>query len=312
MLINSYSTKPAPQLKTDALAIIGFDRPITRDCDDHIPTGLEITPNDTLLHELWKHSDAPVESGVTGLCHWSQAGGFLFSSIRVDAEDCNDLQGATERAYTELLAFITRSKQPNLLRFWNYLPGINTGDGDAENYKLFCTGRLKAFEAANIATADFPAATGIGHRTSGMIIYAISSEFTGTHHSNSQQQNAYQYPRQYGISSPSFARATSLEYPQGRCLFVSGTASIIGHKTLHAGNLAAQLEVTRANIEHLLEKADFQASHIQTMKVYVRHAADLAETQTILEGYFPQVSKVYTLADICRADLLVEVECFCS
>jgi chorismate lyase/3-hydroxybenzoate synthase len=145
-----------------------------------------------------------------------------------------------------------------------------------------------------------------------MTIYVLSSFFQGQHHSNSKQQDAYQYPRQYGISSPSFARATSVEYPEGNLLFISGTASIIGHKSLHQGNLTAQLETTKNNIMHLLAKTGYTTESVQTMKVYLRCQSDLSETQAILDKAFPKALKLFTLADICRSDLLVEVECFCS
>lgn len=314
MLTNLYSTDAVDQINAEAnaLAVIGFDRPITRECADHIPSGLALSKAEGVIHELWKSNDQPVVSGVSGLCHWAESGGFLFTSIWLSEAECEDLETATEKAYVELLAFIGQTEQPNLLRFWNYIPKINKGEGDAENYKLFCNGRLKAFYDSNIKNEDFPAATGIGHLTSGMTIYAISSEHEGQHHMNSRQQNAYHYPRQYGISSPSFARATSVEYPQGRCLFISGTASIIGHQTLHHGDVAAQLQITKENMIHLMDKAKFTQESIQTMKVYVRHEPDIAAAKAVLDKDFPNITKIFTIADICRSDLLVEVECFCT
>ncbi len=314
MLTNSYSNEPVDRIRANAnnLAVIGFDRPITRECADHIPSGLALRETEGLIYELWKSNEKPVKTGVSGLCHWAEADGFLFTSIWLSEAECEDLQAATEKAYVELLAFIKQTDQSNLLRFWNYLPKINVGEGDSENYKLFCTGRLKAFQDSGIRNEDFPAATGIGHLTSGMTIYAISSAFEGQHHMNSRQQNAYHYPRQYGISSPSFARATSVDYPQGRSLFISGTASIIGHQTLHHGDLVAQLQITKENMLHLMEKAEFTQDRIQTMKVYVRHESDLEQTKAVLDKDFPEITKIFTIADICRSDLLVEVECFCS
>ncbi len=314
MLINSYSCESVEQLRTESqnLAIIGFDLPITRQTENYIPSGVSRVDASDYVHELWKIEGEPVTSGTSGLCKWSESGSFLFTSISLSEEECEDLVKATNDAYTELLAFIKQTGQSNLIRFWNYVPAINKGHGDNENYKLFCTGRLKAFKSSGIKNDDFPAATGIGHITSGMTIYAISSVFKGKHHTNSKQQNAYQYPRQYGVSSPSFARATTLEYPNGNLLFISGTASIVGHETLHEGNLTAQLDTTKENVFHLLDKTGYSADTIQTMKVYLRDKSCLEETKKSLEKDFPEAAKIYTIADICRSDLLVEVECFCS
>ena len=314
MLINCYTSESFEALKTEApnLAVIGFDDRITRSNTYNIPSGVGRADSSEFLLELWRVNDEPVSRGTSGRCQWSESGSFLFTSISLNEDECEDLVGATRSTYVELLAFIKQSKQPNLIRFWNYVPKINEGLGDDENYKLFCNGRLEAFAAAGVSNDDFPAATGIGHITSGMAIYAISSAYKGQHHANAQQQNAYQYPRQYGKSSPSFARATTLEYPDGNLLFISGTASIIGHKTLHEGDLTAQLQTTKENILHLLHKTGYVTDSMQTMKVYLRDKSCLEESKQSLDLDFPSATKIFTIADICRSDLLVEVECFCS
>ena len=314
MLTNSYSRESPEKLNTEvqSLAVIGFDDPITRLSTNHIPSGVGRADDSEYLLELWNIHNESVIRGISGRCQWSESDSFLFTSISLNKEECMDLVEATRSAYIELLAHIKHSKQPNLIRFWNYVPAINEGLGDNENYKLFCNGRLEAFEAAGVSNDDFPAATGIGHITSGMAIYAISSAYKGQHHANAQQQNAYKYPRQYGKSSPSFARATTLEYPDGNLLFISGTASIIGHKTLHEGDLTAQLQTTKENILHLLHKTVYSTDTMQTMKVYLRDKSCLEESKKSLDHDFPNAAKIYTIADICRSDLLVEVECFCS
>jgi hypothetical protein len=48
------------------------------------------------------------------------------------------------------------------------------------------------------------------------------------------------------------------------------------------------------------------------LKVYVRHAEDFAEVAGIIREEFGAVSELVVLqADICRADLLVEIEAVC-
>jgi len=95
-------------------------------------------------------------------------------------------------------------------------------------------------------------------------------------------------------------------------LFVSGTASIVGHATLHPADVVAQTRETLANIEAVLEQANQQASQPGFnlaglyYKVYVRHAADLVPIRTELErtvGAVPHA--IYLQADVCRQDLLV-------
>jgi len=102
---------------------------------------------------------------------------------------------------------------------------------------------------------------------------------------------------------------------QDEVLFISGTASVVGHATLHPADVAAQTRETMTNIEAVLAEAsrlanqpgfDLASLHY---KVYVRHPADLAQIRDELErivGIAPNA--VYLQADVCRRDLLLEIE----
>ena len=52
-----------------------------------------------------------------------------------------------------------------------------------------------------------------------------------------------------------FARAALVPNGRGAQLLVSGTASIVGHESLHLGDPEAQLEETARNFEALVESA---------------------------------------------------------
>jgi enamine deaminase RidA (YjgF/YER057c/UK114 family) len=132
---------------------------------------------------------------------------------------------------------------------------------------------------------------------------------------NPRQVSAYHYPRQYGSHRPVFSRAALLTQGDGRTLFISGTASIVGHESLHIGDCAAQTRETLANIGALLEEANRVAgdTHFDrstlAYKVYVRRPADLPVVQQELASTLgPDAQIIYLQADICRQDLLVEIE----
>jgi enamine deaminase RidA (YjgF/YER057c/UK114 family) len=98
-------------------------------------------------------------------------------------------------------------------------------------------------------------------------------------------------------------------------LFISGTASIVGHQTIHAGDTAAQTRETITNIEALLDEANrvtgTEAFTLDALacKVYVRHAVDLPLIQAEVRATLGTASRaVYLQAEICRRDLLVEIE----
>src|SRR5262249_5729347 len=105
----------------------------------------------------------------------------------------------------------------------------------------------------------------------------------------------------------------------GATLFISGTASIVGHRTVHPGDVAAQTRETLTNIEALLDEANRVSEPLRThgrfgletlaCKVYVRNSADLPVVQSQLEPVLgAEAHLVYLQADICRPDLLVEIE----
>src|SRR5690606_26081424 len=108
--------------------------------------------------------------------------------------------------------------------------------------------------------------------------------------------------------SPSFARATSLTLGGHRQLFVSGTASILGHDTKAAGNLQQQLEITLDNIRHLTATSGLNADPLGAIRVYLRNADDYAAARAYLATHFPLESVNFLHADICRDNLLVEIE----
>jgi chorismate lyase/3-hydroxybenzoate synthase len=119
--------------------------------------------------------------------------------------------------------------------------------------------------------------------------------------------SAYSYPPSYGPRSPSFARATRCPASAGGWLLLSGTASIVGHKSLHHGDVERQVEETLDNLEELLP-ADGPARYA-ALKVYVRRPEDLPAVRAGVAARVGSALPVlYLQADICREELLVEIE----
>jgi chorismate lyase / 3-hydroxybenzoate synthase len=102
-----------------------------------------------------------------------------------------------------------------------------------------------------------------------------------------------------------------------RLLLVSGTASIVGHASRHAGCLAAQIDESLANLHSILAHAtalqssmDSRWSERSVFKVYLRDAAAAAEAAAHLAERLPRGPRCLLLqADICRSELLIEIEC---
>ena len=109
---------------------------------------------------------------------------------------------------------------------------------------LFNHGRKAAFDLLDFAPSRYPAATGVGSPAgSPLTVVVAASRVEPVALENPRQTSAYLYPRRYGPRSPAFARAMLLPDCAGATLFISGTASIVGHESQHRG-IDAQLKET--------------------------------------------------------------------
>jgi len=193
----------------------------------------------------------------------------------------------------------------HLIRIWNHIAGLNDGDGDAERYRRFCIGRHDAFAAASWPKERFPSASGVGMRGGSLAIYALCAADPGGQVENPRQVSAYDYPRRYGRRSPSFARATLA----AGLLLTAGTSSVVGHRTAHADDVAAQLDETLVNLDALARAAGAAGLAVfDRLKVYLRRRDDYALVAARLARELPRAQTLFLESDICRGGLLVEIE----
>lgn len=272
------------------------------------------------MADLW-HSNGPVRSGSTGRVRWRTDGQWTLGAIDVDESvDDRGLAEATQRAYDELFAALADAQTPHLLRIWNYLPLINADGGGLERYRQFNLGRQDSFLAAGRAVFDgAPAACALGIHRGALGIRFLAGCTPATPFENPRQVSAYRYPSVYGPRAPTFSRA-ALAGLGGTdlALFISGTASIVGHETRHLNDVVAQAHETLRNLEAVVDAACARATASFTVAgldgvVYVRHSQDLPAVREVIERTLGAQSHfvrhaVYLQADICRSDLLVEIE----
>jgi chorismate lyase / 3-hydroxybenzoate synthase len=275
------------------------------------------------VYEVWR-SGEPAESGSRNRVRFRRSENLLFGCIALAESEIAGAPGAppalhvaTFEAYREICATLDALGYPHLLRVWNYLPDINRDLDGTERYRLFNRARQDALSGSGRAlTGSVPAASALGAATgSPLVVYFLAGRIAPTFIENPRQTSAYRYPREYGSHRPIFSRATLLRQSGGLTLFISGTASIVGHRSIHVGDTAAQTRETLTNIAALVEEANrvnpgarFSLGSL-AFKVYVRRPADLPVIRAQLAAALEPASQViYLQADICRQDLLVEAE----
>lgn len=292
--------------RPDSLAVLGFGTTGTSGTDPrHLHVPLRPLFGEA-PRECWT-VDAGVASGRNGELRWAAGGGWRFIAIEFDEARFGGIEAASEHAYILLLAHVAACPERHLLRIWNYLDTINAGEGDHERYRLFCNGRARGLAAHRIHR--YPAATAIGHHgPRGLLqVYALCAAQPGRALENPRQVSAWQYPRQYGPTAPSFTRAMRLP---NDALAISGTAAVIGHASHHHDDVTAQAIEAFTNLATLLERAELAAFDARSpLKVYVRHADDVAAVEAALARRLDAaVPRVLLQGDICRSELLVEID----
>lgn len=301
----------------DTLLVIGFGSGAPHH-DDPRYLRVALEPMGAAPFERW-HGAARVArgresgGGDDGIA-WAEDGLLQFGALELD-EGEHDIEVTAEAIYARMLAFTRSRGYPHLLRSWNYLDGITSGDGDGERYRRFCVGRARGI--GDIDAATLPAATAIG-RVDGarrLQVYWLAARNAGMPVENPRQVSAYRYPRQYGPQPPSFARAmlpASLAMP----LLLSGTAAVVGHESRHAESVAAQLDETLLNFDSLLCAAHAQRPTLPArfgagtrLKIYVRDREQLAEVAALLQARLdPAVPRLVLHAAVCRRELRLEID----
>jgi len=207
-----------------------------------------------------------------------------------------------------------------VVRQWNYLEGMlavhGNGHDGHQGYQDFNDVRTLAYGHTDFSRG-YPAATGIGQAAGGVLLEFLavdgSAEMTVMPLSNPRQTDAHHYsPGQLvgealeGMperSTPKFERAKLVARAGTEMAFVSGTAAILGEKSVAPGDVAAQTKTTIENMRELLGKR-----RLTHLRGYVKHKGDIDAVRRICADAFGPIPALFVRADICRNELLVELE----
>ena len=222
----------------------------------------------------------------------------------------------------------------DVVRQWNYIENIigstRFEDGDKQNYQVFNDIRSVYYGTADF-TKGYPAATGIGMNCGGIVLEFIAAKVSNGIRiipiQNPDQVNAHQYARNYLVgraikevrdkTTPKFERAKLLANDNSYFVYISGTAAIKGQKVVAIGDVRDQTQITIENIARLishdnLKKHGLKINHnsdpLSYVRVYVKRRDDIPQVKEVCSKYYKDVPSLYLISDICRDDLLVEIE----
>lgn len=275
---------------------------------------LLLGPSPTRSHADTQDGSVDVRTGAT-FTH------VAVSIPQAHALSPDDLHARVRDAYLAVAATLN-SQQRHPVRFWNFVPHIHTPSGPGlDRYMIFNGGRFAACEHWHGSPNDFDhtlaSASGVGVLGDTLAIHCLAAIDAGEPVENPRQVPAYKYSRRYGPRPPCFARATRLAIPvQGASwLLVAGTASIRGELTVHVGDVDAQTIETLDNLDALIEAAEAKRGHsharprVTSLRVYIVRPDDLQVVRERIEQRYPGIPDIeFAQAELCRADLLVEIE----
>jgi len=236
----------------------------------------------------------------------------------------DEFERRTFQAYGALADRLAQSPLRHPVRFWNHVPFItDPAEVGRDNYMVFNAGRFRAFADWFGGTArfarDVATASAIGHWGRDLVIHCLATDAPGVAVNNPRQVAPYHYSQRFGPLPPCFARATQLVTPRGM-LLVGGTASVRGEDSMHQDDLASQLAETFLNLSALVGAAARRQRMSTTaellgafreLRVYYPNRGDAKQIESAVFGTFPALRRLETLhADLCRTELLVEIEGF--
>ncbi|MBS2098302.1 RidA family protein [Carboxylicivirga linearis] len=248
--------------------------------------------------------------------------------------DINDITSSATQAFEELISLLASEgfSLNDVVRQWNYIPkilGFEMKDGkEWQHYQLFNEVRRHYYNTHR-TVEGYPAATGIGVAKGSVSIdiCAIKTKDADNIYSinNPEQVNAYQYKQDVLIGelvdgtrtkqAPQFERAKLISQPKSGTLFISGTASIKGQYTIGIDNIDEQTNTTlglmqklSATAQHTNEYSTNNSICYSYARVYIKNTEDFKAVQSICKDELQNIPINFVQADVCRDNLLVEIE----
>ena len=251
-----------------------------------------------------------------GECKEIVTGGIIPSDVSVTAfEQSNEIFSVLNGILSDN-GFVAS----DIYRQWNYIQHITAGKDGGQNYQEFNDAR-SIFYSNSDWSNGYPAATGIGTSAGGVMVELCAIKGCKTANmaiDNPLQIAAHNYSQNVldgkvidvlsEKTTPKFERARLLD----DTIYISGPAAIKGEDSNQSTCATEQTAETMEIMDHLVARENIPASNNGSryvmLRVYVKRAGDIDAVKAFMEKHYPVADKQYLVADICRPELLVEIE----
>lgn len=212
----------------------------------------------------------------------------------------------------------------DIVRQWNYIERITAMSPQGQHYQQFNDARSRFYDRSEWP-AGYPAATGIGTQAGGVAVMfdAIRDAGRNLPVDNPLQIAAHAYsqdvlidrPENRGKTTPKFERARYVAAGEAQTVYISGTAAIRGEESCR-NDLTEQIDMTMNNIDTLIGTdnlrrhgaSDAGRMRYAMLRVYLKRGGDIRAAEDWMQARYPDIPTLYLLADVCRDELLVEIE----
>lgn len=207
----------------------------------------------------------------------------------------------------------------NVARTWFYLADILSWYGEFNAARNAQYGEFGLMPAPGEKHRVLPASTGIradvpGGAACTLDLLAVVQKGTGSETTrdgvlavqflrNPRQQEAYRY-------GSAFSRCAVIHNGSGTLIELSGTASIDeSGKSLYQGDIRAQVRCTLERVSALIAQGGATLHDIAAATIFLKYGEDAdAAREVIAELGLERVPAVWVVADVCREELLFEID----
>jgi len=260
-----------------------------------------------------------------------QSARMLFLS-GVKADHTLKIREQADSVFSDILDIMQGENMPlsSIVRQWNYIPDILGIKDGLQNYQQFNDSRSFCYSKTNF-TDGYPAATGIGTCCSGVSIdldamHPLDNSCKIIPVNNHLQVPAHFYSsavlvgkedkRSGTKTTPKFERAKVIACANKGIIYISGTAAIRGEMSTNDQGIEEQTSTTLEHIDHLIANNTLAVSGINgvnnislsSLRIYLKDGQSYEVVKNIIEKKYPGVQAVYLKGDVCRPELLIEIE----